>query len=336
MLPDANRQPSSEAAQVSNSGQKEDTNFILKAWLTPNHPSNIEDLSCHLCGNIPLDAVYCSVCLKCFCANCQNGSHNITLQCPCATDLTLRKKSPLLDKFLASLEFYCCNKLNNCPEKISYGNWNRHIKHCNFRMIDCPNANCPEQIVASTIDEHNKHCPFKPTACEFCRQMFPFYELKSHRLYCEEKNPICKFCNYEVPADRFIEHEFICSMRKNQCNACEFEYRLDQKNEHTHIDCARILLKEFNEFAFAKLSELKQQVEYVHIRLAENELLLTRTCRYCKEKLCEASQNFCTDCRKILCQKCVHENDLEQTTCNELVCIECREGHRKRCRIMNL
>lgn len=201
---------------------------------------------CNHCNRILRDPVQ-SFCGHRFCRNCITSVVQSGEQVQCKSciqegvedeQFSMLKMDQLfpdnaVKREMASMHTCCENE--GCSWDGPFKQYEKHIKECNFRPVQC--SQCHQPVIASKIQDHEKNeCPKRQTKCKYCEMAIYAGDLNSHNDVCVKAPQKCPHCGKKKIARDMLETHINseCANYKLQCPAgCD---PIDRSKFNTHLE----------------------------------------------------------------------------------------------------
>lgn len=153
--------------------------------------------TCTICKCIVFIPIFCTNCDKPNCLKCLNKNIDFRKDNSCIFKCSgnqYRAMNHNEETFISRIKFKCRNK--NCPEFISYLDYNSHMNNCKYKIVSCSNKPCKVKKYLYEIEEHEKECEWREITCNLCKQKIIYNNQKEHeKKECDEKIVNCIFCD---------------------------------------------------------------------------------------------------------------------------------------------
>lgn|SRR5690606_15545100 len=133
------------------------------------------DILCPICHKIvypPLE-LSCThlVCEKCF-SKCKS-------RCPICNKSDKKPKTQSnAIRTIGKLKCKCIHFNQGCKWVGSISDCKKHMKRCDFEIVQCSFNECKQKMKRSMLDDHLINCVWRPSECVFCKKKMVFKELK--------------------------------------------------------------------------------------------------------------------------------------------------------------
>lgn len=168
------------------------------------------DLICCICQCV-LDGPVESPCRHVFCKVCIETWLRRNRNCPtCRHRLEKRHLKPILpivQNMLNRLLMFCDFKINGCEERLPLEIYDKHVKECDFKMVECKYKKCFVSVLRKSLKKHEDE-------------------------ECEYREKLCtKVCGLMIPVGIYDGHDCVEELRKYSQGTGK--YSLISRNKHT-------------------------------------------------------------------------------------------------------
>lgn len=127
--------------------------------------------NCNLCCNLAYVPVFCNKCAKLTCLDCLSKYFNITGNCSCLFKCggkEFRGLNPDEELLLDHIKLKC--RIKDCPEFISYTNYNQHMRTCKYNKSENKKENCETTVPLYKMKIYQQKCKQREIVCNKCKK----------------------------------------------------------------------------------------------------------------------------------------------------------------------
>ena len=285
-----------------------------------------ECLKCPICDDITKNPVACRDCERIYCGKCIGNQIEIGLGCMDHLPFVPNHPTNFYLKILATLSFKCPFWENGCAGILGYFELMSHVQICHQKSgkseteifeIEKGFGDCVGKV-DSYVSELS--------VCGKCGLCFPGCYLEEHMTLCILETVKSGFCGLDFGVPEIMNPEVGCRGIIRERGTCECVNH-SGKGTHLENECVQKQVCRFSLDCLDEMSAVDSFLKYLQLRISENEFLFSKKCRYCKLGTCEADQQHCHFCRKVVCRKCVSHNNLEKQSQQSIKCLECKNAN---------
>ena len=212
----------------------------------------------------PLDMLICKICCypsrephlsdccgHTFCKSCLKGyevsmEHPLTKGasnsgCPmCRSEDFKCIRNKQTERVIKSLKVFCNNRNEGCEWQGEINNIDKHLTHCQFQMVDCPNS-CGKFFQKHHLINHvENECIRRKVSCLLCYTSGEHHFIKGqHKHYCPKFPLTCpNECGASLLREDVDEHRKICLLEEVDCpNNCGLSSQRQSLNKHITSEC---------------------------------------------------------------------------------------------------
>ena len=201
------------------------------------------DFICQICLSFVINPVECATCDCIFCHRCIHDYTIYSRHCPNRCPINFKPVNRILKNMINQVRVNCPFFHKGCGEVLSYENYEKHIKQCEYAPYMC--VKCKYVDTLPMVVSHVKICDSKPKSrryrCKHCGIIYGndddnpdndidegFNEIKLfiHEYLCNEQFMVCKFCDRKFTLRDMRKHK-----EENRCNIAVLENKIEFLNE---------------------------------------------------------------------------------------------------------
>lgn len=244
---------------------------------------------CKSCEEMILKAKFCEKCDQNICQSCIRSHSRNEEQCPvCFRDSLIDIDEDLLQVF-RNFKFRCRNFPVGCQQILDYNQFSIHLSNCVYYSRF--------QKGEGIVDDENKKRSRKGQCLDFDQE---------NNNKCDKSGAVVK---------NFFDEEIF-----KKCNSL-----VENGKELVSEEKQRTLLIYSNTRTniWQKMERIKKFLEFLTLKVREQEQFFIISCKNCQKMVCEVSQKICEICVVNLCLMCARKGIKICRTCDRPICQKC-------------
>ena len=217
----------------------------------------LDMLICKICHHPSREPHLSDCCGHTFCKSCLKG-YEVSLEHPLIKGASSSSSCPMCrskefkyvrnkqtERVIRSLKVFCNNKNEGCEWEGEINDIDKHLIHCQFRMVDCPKS-CGKSFQQHHLTNHvEKECIRRKVSCSLCCTSGEHHFIKGqHKHYCPKFPLTCpNECGASLLREDIDEHRKICLLEEVDCpNNCGISLQRQNLNEHVTSECPCLIV----------------------------------------------------------------------------------------------